>query len=97
MDLASSLSEPPSTCTSGSVDLFSEVDPDVSTAPNSTSPSTADDDSVADQHYNPDKDVRVLDHDEEDDMDVDSDDPEEISPLVKAVKTHVRGCLREIP
>ena len=47
LDLASSLSGPPSTCTSGSVDLFSEVDPEVSTAPNSTSPSSADDDSVA--------------------------------------------------
>ena len=51
LDLASSLSGPPSTCTSGSSDLFLEIDPDVSTAPNSTSPSTADDDSVADQHY----------------------------------------------
>ena len=98
LDLAGSLSGPPSTCTSGSVELLSEdeVDPDVSTAPNSTSPSSADD-SVADRHYNPDKDAVVLDHDEEDDMDVDSDDPEEISPLVKAVKSHVRGCLREIP
>ena len=62
LDLASSLSGPPSTCTSGSVELFSEVDPEVSTAPNSTLPSSADDDSVADKHYNPDKDARVLDH-----------------------------------
>ena len=100
LDLAGSLSGPPSrsTCTSGSADLLSEVDPDISTAPNSTSPSTSSaDDSVADRHYNPDKDAVVLENDEEDDMDVDSDDPEEISPLVQAVKTHVRGCLREIP
>ena len=87
LDLASSLSGPPSSCTSGSADLFYEDDPDVSTAPNSTSPSSADDDSVADKHYNPDKDARVLDHDEDEDMDVDSEDPEEISPLAKAVKT----------
>jgi len=98
LDLAGSLSGPPSTCTSGSVELLSEdeVDPDVSTASNSTSPSSADD-SVADRHYNPDKDAGVLDHDEEDDMDVDSDDPEENSPLVKSVKSHVKSCLLEIP
>ena len=99
LDLAGSLSGPPSrsTCTSGSADLLSEVDPELSTAPNSSPSTSSADDSVADRHYNPDKDARVLDHDEEDDMDVDSDDPEEISPLVKAVKSHVRGCLREIP
>ena len=99
LDLAGSLSGPPSrsTCTSGSADLLSEVDPELSTAPNSSPSTSSADDSVADRHYNPDKDAVVLDHDEEDDMDVDSDDPEEISPLVKAVKTHVRGCLREIP
>ena len=99
LDLAGSLSGPPSrsTCTSGSADLLSEVDPELSTAPNSSPSTSSADDSVADRHYNPDKDAVVLDHDEEDDMDVDSDDPEEISPLVKAVKTHVRGCLQEIP
>ena len=99
LDLDGSLSGTPSrsTCTSGSADLLSEVDPELSTAPNSSPSTSSADDSVADRHYNPDKDAVVLDHDKEDDMDVDSDDPEEISPLVKAVKTHVRGCLREIP
>ena len=102
LDLAAALSGPPSTSGSaGSIDLFSEIDPEGSTAPNSTapnstSPSEADDDSVADKHYNPNKDARQLDHDESEDMDVDSDDPEEISPLVKAVKTHVRGFRNHI-
>ena len=67
----------------GSIDLFSEVDPELSAVPNSTSPSESDDDSVADRHYNPAKDAAVLEEDDRDDMDVDSDDPEEISPLVK--------------
>ena len=65
--LASSLSGPPSTSGSGSgsagpasIDLFSEIYPEDSTAPNSTSP-IEDDDSVADKHDNPDKDARVLD------------------------------------
>ena len=101
LDLAGSLSGPPSrsTCTSGSADLLSEVevDPDLSTAPNSSPSTSSADDSVADRHYNPDKDAGVLDHDEEDDMDVDSDDPEENSPLVKSVKSHVKRCLLEIP
>ena len=30
-------------------------------------------------------------------MDVDTEDPEEISPLVKQVKSHVRRYLRKIP
>lgn len=101
LDLASALSAPPSTSGSGSagsINLFSEIDPEGSTAPNSTAPnstslSEADNESVADKHYNPEKDAKVLDHDE----DVDTDDPEEISLLVRRVKNPVRGCLREIP
>ena len=78
--------------------LVSEVDPEVSTALNSASPSQGevDDDSVADKHYNPAKDTALLEEDDCDDMDVDSDDPEEISPIVKKVKSHVRGCLRNM-
>ena len=60
LDLASALSGLPSTSGSGSagsIDLFSEIDPEGSTAPNSTAPystsqSEDDDDSVADKHYN---------------------------------------------
>ena len=82
----------------GSINLFSEVDPEISTALNSTSQSGGDDDSVADKHFNPAKDAAVLEEDDRDDMDVNSDNrPEEISPLVKKVKSNVRGCLREIP
>ena len=93
LDLASTLQGPLSESTSasasvagfcpGSIDLFWEIDPELSTVPNSTSPSEGDDDSVADRHYNPAKDAAVLEEDDRDDMDVDSDDPEEISPLVK--------------
>ena len=92
LDLASTLQGPLSDTTSasasgagsgpGSVDLCSKVDPEVSTAPNSTSPSEGDDDSVADKHYNLAKDAAVLEEDDRDDMDVDSDNPEEISSLV---------------
>ena len=77
----------------GSIDLFSKVEPEASTAPNSTSPS--DDDSVTDKHNDPVKNARVLDENDSDDMDVNSDDLEEISPLVKKVKSHVGSS--EIP
>ena len=58
LDLASTLqgSMSDSTATSGaesgpgSIDLFSEVNPEASTVPNSTSPSEEDDNSVADKH-----------------------------------------------
>ena len=49
---------------------------------------------MADKHYNSAKDARVLD--EDDDMDVDSDYIEKISPLIKIVLIHAKGCLREI-
>ena len=103
LDLASTLQGPLSDTTSGagsgppSVDSFSEVDPEVSKVPNSTSPSEADDDSMIDRHYNPAKGAAVLDSVDPEDINVDSDHPEEISPLVKKVKSHVRGGLREIP
>ena len=74
LDLASTLQGPLSDSASnsaagsvagsgpGSIDLFSEVVLEVSTAPNrvapnSTSPSEGDDDSIANKHYNPDKDA----------------------------------------
>ena len=67
--------------------MFSEVCPKVSIVPNSTSPSEEDDDSVADKHYNSDKDADVLEDDDQQ-----SNDPEEISPLVKRVQTHVKAA-----
>ena len=62
LDLASTLSGPPSTSGAGSINWFEDVDPEgttelSSTAPNSNSPSLFDDDSVADKYYSPAKDA----------------------------------------
>ena len=48
---------------------------------------------MAERHYDPAKDTDMLDDDDYEDMDVDDEDEGEVLPLVKAVKSHVQGCL----
>ena len=81
LNLASTLSNHPSTAGSGSdadvgsIDSFEDVDTEGFTAPNCTLTSlVADDDSVADKHYIPDKDAAILSADDEEEEDVDDED-----------------------